>query len=58
MNELVNMGFSENAAKRALIETKDNLEAATNWIMENMDNFAINDPIEEPKAEGKAKFTN
>lgn len=46
------MGFSENAAKRALIETKDNLEAATNWIMENMDNYAINDPIEEPKSGG------
>ena len=52
------MGFSENAAKRALIETKDNLEDATNWIMENMDNYAINDPIEEPKAEGKASFPN
>lgn len=56
VNELVNMGFSENAAKRALIHSKDNLEGATNWIMENMDNYAINDPIEEPKNEGKASI--
>jgi uncharacterized UBP type Zn finger protein len=40
------MGFSENAAKRALIQSKDNLEAASNWIMENMDSPTINDPIE------------
>jgi uncharacterized UBP type Zn finger protein len=25
VNELINMGFSENAAKRALINSKDNL---------------------------------
>lgn len=41
------MGFTPNAAKRALIQTKDNLEAATMWIMENMDNPNINDPVEE-----------
>jgi uncharacterized UBP type Zn finger protein len=44
---LVGMGFSENAAKRALIQAKDNLEAASNWIMENMDNYEINKAIEE-----------
>ena len=46
VNELINMGFSENAAKRALIKNKDNLEGATNWIMENMGNDSINAPIE------------
>lgn len=51
---LVEMGFSENAAKRALIKTKDNLEAATMWIMENMDDPTLHDPIEEepPKTSG------
>jgi uncharacterized UBP type Zn finger protein len=39
------MGFTANAAKRALIKNKDNLEAATNWIMENMGDDSINAPI-------------
>lgn len=42
---LVAMGFTANAAKRALIKYDDNLEAASNWIMENMDNFEINKPL-------------
>lgn len=41
------MGFTANAAKRALIKYNDNLEAASNWIMENMDNYEINLPLEE-----------
>ena len=41
------MGFSANAAKRALIKNKDNLEGATNWIMENMGDQSINAPLEE-----------
>jgi uncharacterized UBP type Zn finger protein len=36
---LMAMGFSANAAKRGLIKYNDNLEAASNWIMENMDNY-------------------
>ncbi len=35
---LTSMGYHENAAKRGLIATKDNLEEACNWIMENFDN--------------------
>jgi uncharacterized UBP type Zn finger protein len=46
VNELVNMGFTANAAKRALISSKDNLEGATNWIMERMDDDSINAPLE------------
>lgn len=42
---LVAMGFTANAAKRALIKYQDNLEAASNWIMENMDNYEINKPL-------------
>lgn len=44
------MGFTANAAKRALIKHQDNLEAASNWIMENMDNYEINKPLEEDNA--------
>jgi uncharacterized UBP type Zn finger protein len=33
VDDLVSMGFTANAAKRALIKNKDNLEAASNWIM-------------------------
>lgn len=43
---LTMMGFNVNAAKRALIKYNDNLEAASNWIMENMDNYEINKPLE------------
>lgn len=41
------MGFSMNAAKRALISSKDSLEGATNWIMERMGDPAIDAPLEE-----------
>ncbi len=44
------MGYSSNAAKRALIETKDNLEAAINYIMENMDKN-LDAPLEEKGAQ-------
>ena len=47
MNALTDMGFSVNAAKKALIFSKDNLENASMWIMENMDDPSINDPPKE-----------
>ena len=43
---LVEFGFSENAAKRATIAVKNNsVEAATNWIMEHMEDIDLNDPL-------------
>jgi ubiquitin carboxyl-terminal hydrolase 5/13 len=48
------MGFTANAAKRGLIKYSDNLEAASNWIMENIDNYEINKPLEEEKPQQKA----
>jgi ubiquitin carboxyl-terminal hydrolase 5/13 len=51
---LVGMGFTANAAKRGLIKYSDNLEAASNWIMENIDNYEINKPLEEEKPQQKA----
>jgi ubiquitin carboxyl-terminal hydrolase 5/13 len=47
------MGFHLNAARRAVI-LSGNLgsEAATNWIMQHMDDANLNDPIEEPGTPG------
>ena len=47
------MGFSVNASKRALMENKDSLEGATNWIMERMGDPAIEMPVEEESAGSK-----
>lgn len=46
------MGYTRNAAIRALTAQKDNAEAAIMWIMENMDNPSLNDPIEEESSSG------
>jgi uncharacterized UBP type Zn finger protein len=40
------MGYSRNAGIRALTATKDNAEAAINWIMDNFDQN-LDAPIEE-----------
>ncbi len=53
---LVAMGFTANAAKRALGKYQDNLEAASNWIMENMDNYEINKPLDEEKPQTAPSF--
>jgi uncharacterized UBP type Zn finger protein len=45
---LQGMGYSKNASIRALKATKDNIEAAINWIMDNFDNN-IDAPLEEEK---------
>jgi len=42
------MSYSRNASIRALKATKDNIEAAINWIMDNFDNN-IDAPLEEEK---------
>lgn len=44
---LMDMGHSRNACIRALVEQHGNVEAACNWIFENMDNPNINDPMPE-----------
>jgi uncharacterized UBP type Zn finger protein len=46
---LQGMGYSKNASIRALKATKDNIEAAINWIMDNFDNN-IDAPLEEENA--------
>lgn len=48
LNELISMGFSLPACHRACIQSGNtSLEAATNWIMEHMDDPDLNDPIED-----------
>ena len=46
---LQSMGYSRNACIRALIATKDNAEAACNWIFENMDKN-LDAPLEEKES--------
>ena len=46
LNELMEMGFSLDACKRALYSTSNSgVEAATNWIMEHMTDPDFNDPF-------------
>lgn len=49
---LMSMGFSANACKRALIQTKNDVEAASIWIMQNLDSADLNSPLPEEKEEG------
>uniref|UniRef100_A0A183CAR3 Ubiquitin carboxyl-terminal hydrolase n=1 Tax=Globodera pallida TaxID=36090 RepID=A0A183CAR3_GLOPA len=45
VNELLLMGFTENAAKKATLCTKnESLESATNWILQHMDDSDLNEP--------------
>merc|ERR1719171_1026608 len=49
--QLVSMGFSENAATRAAIGVKNvGIDAATNWIMEHIEDPGINDRLSKPQA--------
>lgn len=43
----MDMGNHRNACIRALIATNDNLEAACNWIFENMELQDLTAPIQE-----------
>lgn len=52
---LMEMGFSENRCKRALMETGNNLENALNYIMSTMEDSSQDAPIVSKK---KAKAAN
>uniref|UniRef100_A0A0N4ZNJ6 Ubiquitin carboxyl-terminal hydrolase n=1 Tax=Parastrongyloides trichosuri TaxID=131310 RepID=A0A0N4ZNJ6_PARTI len=46
LHNLLDMGFSENACKRACVAVKNsNVGEAATWLMEHMDDRDINDPI-------------
>ena len=53
--QVISMGFSENAGKRAALATQNaNAEMAINWIMEHMDDPDLNDPPVVAAAGGAA----
>lgn len=54
---LMEMGFSENRCKRALMETGNNLENALNYIMSTMEDSSQDAPI-VAKKKGKASNGN
>ena len=45
VEQLQAMGFSRHACVRACIATGSNLEGASNWLMEHLDDVDLNDPI-------------
>mmetsp|Transcript_9627 Transcript_9627/g.13237 ORF Transcript_9627/g.13237 Transcript_9627/m.13237 type:complete len:317 (-) Transcript_9627:321-1271(-) len=45
LNQLTNMGFKAEAATRALLLHRNNLEMALNWLLENAGDPEINNPI-------------
>ncbi|KAL4447002.1 hypothetical protein ABPG74_014974 [Tetrahymena malaccensis] len=51
--QLLEMGFGENRAKRALIKYQNNSEMATNYLFENTEDASLDLPLEPIKAQGK-----
>jgi len=48
VNHIMEMGFHPNAARKAVLQTGNlGSEAATNWIMQHLDDADLNDPINE-----------
>ncbi|CDI97191.1 ubiquitin carboxyl terminal hydrolase 5 [Echinococcus multilocularis] len=45
VGQLQSMGFTRNACLRACLATASNAEAASNWLMEHLDDPDLNDPI-------------
>lgn len=55
VSEIMNLGFSDTQAKNALKNTgNSNAELAISWILENMDNPALNEPIVEESSFSEA----
>ena len=50
VNQLLMMGMTENACKRAALAVKNaNAEMAANWLFQHMSDPDINDPLPEPE---------
>lgn len=43
--QIMSMGYSQNRATRALMNSGNNLDNALNWIFSNMDDPTLDDPI-------------
>jgi ubiquitin carboxyl-terminal hydrolase 5/13 len=54
LDQLQMMGFGENRAKRALLEKGNNVEEATNWLFEKMDDPSLDEPLPTAKKQGGA----
>ena len=52
LEQLLNMGFSENRCKRALMETGNNVDNAVNMIFSSLDDLSLDAPI-LPKKKSK-----
>ena len=52
LEQLLNMGFSENRCKRALMETGNNVDNAVNMIFSSLDDLSLDAPI-QPKKKSK-----
>ena len=50
--QITDMGFSEPAAQRGLLQTGHNVERAVEWVMMHLDDENLNDPLPEPGADG------
>ena len=49
MRRLVEVGFSENRARKALHHTRGNVQMATNWLLEHEDDAEIDSPLPEDR---------
>jgi len=47
--EIMSMGYSENRARRALMESGNDIENALNWIFSCMDDDSLDGPIVQVK---------
>ena len=52
--QITDMGFSEPAAQRGLLQTGHNVERAVEWVMMHLDDENLNAPLPEPGADGGA----
>ena len=50
--QLASMGFSTNGARRALIATNNNVEAAMEWVFQHMGDPDFNDPLPTTASSG------
>jgi ubiquitin carboxyl-terminal hydrolase 5/13 len=58
VQHIMEMGFHANAARKAVIHTGNcGSEAATNWIMQHLDDTDLNDPISDDVCGADATFT-
>ena len=50
LQQIMGMGFTENAAKKSLIEKKNDLASAIEWLFEKSGDPSLNLPLEEDKS--------